>query len=79
MSRRSILVNGRRTSLTLESDIWEALDDIALREGVATTALIGTLDLRRGEMPLTAALRVYVLSYFRAATDPALAYKSVAA
>lgn len=65
--------------MTLDPDIWDALDDIAVREKVSTTSLIGTLDLRRGDMALAAALRVYVLSYFRAATDPALAYKSVAA
>ena len=63
-------VCGHRTSMRLEASMWEALDEIGEREGKTLHELCSTIDEYRDESSLTAAIRVFILSYFRsAATD----------
>ena len=64
---RNVTVNGRRTSLRLEPSMWDALAEIARRENMTIHQLCTQVDLRRHESSLTAAIRVFTLSYFRAA------------
>jgi predicted DNA-binding ribbon-helix-helix protein len=64
---RNVTVGGRRTSLRLEPGMWDALDEIAEREEVSVSEIATLLDRRRGGSSLTAAVRVFVLSYYRAA------------
>jgi predicted DNA-binding ribbon-helix-helix protein len=53
--------------MRLEPVMWEALEEICRREN-RTIHDIGTLvDARRRESSLTAAMRVFILGYFRAA------------
>jgi predicted DNA-binding ribbon-helix-helix protein len=65
---RNVTVAGRRTSLRLEQPMWDAMAEICLREGVTLGQLCQRIDERRRESSLTAAIRVYALSYYRAAT-----------
>ncbi len=53
--------------LRLEQTLWDALAEICQREDVSLGELCGRLNERRRESTLTAALRVYVLCYFRVA------------
>ena len=69
---RNVTVNGRRTSLRLEPEMWDALEEIAKREGVRVSDVVSRIDreLRGGSLQgsgLTARVRVFVLGYFRAA------------
>ncbi|MGO1119309.1 ribbon-helix-helix domain-containing protein [Rhodovibrionaceae bacterium A322] len=64
---RNVVVGGRRTSLRLEPSMWEALQEISLREALSVSQLCTRIDERRVASGLTAAVRVYILSYFRAA------------
>jgi predicted DNA-binding ribbon-helix-helix protein len=64
---RNVVLNGRRTSLRLEGAIWDALEEIAEREGCSVNALCAHVDTNRDERTLTASIRVYVLRYFREA------------
>lgn len=66
---RNVTVGGRRTSLRLEPEMWDALDEIAEREAVTLSEICTRIDRarRHGASSLTAAVRVFVLSYFRAA------------
>jgi predicted DNA-binding ribbon-helix-helix protein len=70
---RSITVNARRTSIRMERSIWDALDDISSREGCKVRDLVALVDRSRGENGLTAALRVFVISYFRTILGQAVA------
>tara|TARA_R110002072_G_scaffold19040_25_gene70630 strand:+ start:22924 stop:23130 length:207 start_codon:yes stop_codon:yes gene_type:complete len=47
--------------------MWEALQEISLREGLSVSSLCTRVEERRMTSGLTAAVRVYILSYFRAA------------
>lgn len=65
MIRRVMTINGRRTSVRMEKGFWEALDDVARRRGLAVADLVSEIDETRGDAPLTGALRVMAVSYFR--------------
>ena len=64
---RNVSVSARRTSLRLEPSMWDALAEIARRENMTIHQLCTQVDVRRHESSLTAAIRVFTLSYFRAA------------
>ena len=65
---RNITVLGRRTSVRLEPEMWRALKDIARRESCTTHDLCSLIALRKNEhTSLTAAIRVFLMLYYRAA------------
>ncbi len=64
---RNVTVNGRRTSLRLEPLMWEALAEIVQRENSSVNDLVSRIENRRAASSLTAAVRVFIVSYFRAA------------
>jgi predicted DNA-binding ribbon-helix-helix protein len=66
---RNVVVSGRRTSMRLESSLWEALEEIARREGGSVNDLCGRIDARRGDMSLTGAVRAALVSYYRDLLD----------
>ena len=64
---RNVTVGGRRTSMRLESSMWEALHQVCLREAKKLNRLVTDIDRQRVESTLTAAIRVYLLQYYSAA------------
>ena len=68
-AKRSVMIAGHRTSVSLEAEFWSALQDIALGRGQSVQALIGAIDSGRGERNLSSAIRVYVLGAFRGTSD----------
>jgi predicted DNA-binding ribbon-helix-helix protein len=60
-----VRVNGRRTSMRLEPEIWSAIGDIACREGFTRSELLDFIECRRPGTPLTSAVRVFVAVYYR--------------
>jgi predicted DNA-binding ribbon-helix-helix protein len=61
LQKRSMRVNGHRTSIALEPEFWEALEHLAHQEGCLLGVLLAGVDARRGDTPLASALRVHVL------------------
>ncbi len=64
---RNITVNGRRTSIRLEPSMWQALDEIRALEGITINQFCERVDAVRRDAPLTAAIRVAILAYYRKA------------
>lgn len=64
---RNVSVNGRRTSLRMEPMLWDALCDICDREGRTLNEICSRIDERRAGANLTASVRVFIISYLRAA------------
>ena len=64
--KRSVSIAGHRTSVSLEEPFWEALREIADRDGISIQSLIGRIDSERGEQNLSSAIRVHVLMSLRA-------------
>ena len=63
----NVVVAGRRTSVRLEPAMWEALHDVARRLGVTIHDLVTRIDRERSASSLTAAIRVYIVDFYRAA------------
>lgn len=64
---RNVNATCGRTSMRLEPEVWDALREICLREGVDLGELIHRIE-RAGDVGgRTSAVRVHVLQYFRAA------------
>jgi len=62
---RNVTVTGRRTSMRMESSLWEALEEIARRERCSVNELCNRIDARRRELSLTGAVRVALVGYYR--------------
>ena len=59
-TRRSVIVSGHRTSVSVEAPFWDELAAIARRRGLSINALVGEIDRAR-DASLSAAIRLYVL------------------
>ncbi len=65
---RNIVVNGRRTSIRLESEMWNDLHDICKREGKSLHEMCTLVNAsKKPRRSLTSAIRVFLLGYYRAA------------
>jgi predicted DNA-binding ribbon-helix-helix protein len=62
--KRSVMIAGHATSVSLEAAFWEALKDIARARGRSVNAMIADIDRDRdpaGSGNLSSAVRVFVL------------------
>ena len=65
---RNITVMGRRTSVRLEPEMWNALREIARREKCKIHDICSLIHARKNpHTSLTAAIRVFLMLYYRAA------------
>jgi predicted DNA-binding ribbon-helix-helix protein len=66
---RNVTIAGHRTSVRLEPEMWSGLSDICRRERGTLHEVCTAVAMRKQpETSLTAAIRVFVMAYFRAAT-----------
>ena len=64
IQKRSVLISGHATSLSLEAEFWSALREIARLRGLSLNGLVASVDAnRRGN--LSSALRLFVLACYR--------------
>jgi len=64
LRKRSVLIAGHATSVSLEDAFWDALAEIARTRGLSINQLVTEIDQRR-EGNLSSAIRVFVLSAVR--------------
>lgn len=66
MRKRSVVIGGHATSISLEDEFWRELVSLAEARKLSLNALIAEIDQARGERPnLSSALRLYVLKALR--------------
>jgi predicted DNA-binding ribbon-helix-helix protein len=69
MRKRSIAIEGHRTSIALEAPFWDALEAKAAKEGRSLASLVAEIDRARltqtPQPGLASALRVFALSTVR--------------
>lgn len=58
--KRSLTIAGHRTSLSLEPEFWQALQDAARVEKKTVAAMVGEVDRNRGTRNLSSAVRVWL-------------------
>lgn len=61
MKKRSVVITGHRTSVSLENAFWDALKAIAGRRNFTVNQLVTEIDKQR-DGNLSSAIRVYVLT-----------------
>lgn len=63
--KRSVMVAGHRTSVSLEQPFWDALREIATERDISINALVASVDEARSRENLSSALRLLVLRHYR--------------
>jgi predicted DNA-binding ribbon-helix-helix protein len=63
--KRSIVIHGHKTSVSLEDQFWSCLKEIALGERMTLTRVVTTIDLARQHSNLSSAIRLFVLDRMR--------------
>ena len=63
--KRSIVLAGHKTSVSLEDEFWKGLKEIACKRLMTLSTLVDTIDAQRQQGNLSSALRLFVLEYYR--------------
>jgi predicted DNA-binding ribbon-helix-helix protein len=63
--KRSIIIDGHKTSISLEDAFWSDLKDIAHSRGASLTTLVTEIDQTRKQSNLSSAIRLFVLDHVR--------------
>jgi predicted DNA-binding ribbon-helix-helix protein len=63
--KRSIVVAGRKTSVSLEDGFWNALKEIAGGRDATLSDLVAIIDADRQHANLSSAIRLFVLGVYR--------------
>ena len=69
--KRSIVIAGHKTSVSLEDAFWKALKEIAGNRHVTLSDLVSTIDSERQHGNLSSAIRLFVLDHYRSTGDRA--------
>ena len=64
--KRSIVVAGHKTSVSLEEAFWTSMKEISASRSMTLSDLVSEIDKGRKQGNLSSAIRLYVLDYFRA-------------
>jgi predicted DNA-binding ribbon-helix-helix protein len=67
--KRSVVVAGLKTSVSLEEEFWKSLKEIAAERNMAVTELVGAIDAERNQANLSSAIRLFVLGFYRDQID----------
>jgi predicted DNA-binding ribbon-helix-helix protein len=65
ISKRSIIIAGHKTSVSLEDEFWNSLKEIAHERGMTVAALVAAIDGDRQHANLSSAIRLFVLGFYR--------------
>lgn len=60
--KRSIMIAGHRTSISLEEPFWDELKRLAAARGLSAAAYIAAIDQGRKRENLSSAIRVHILA-----------------
>lgn len=63
--KRSIVIAGHKTSVSLEDAFWGALKDIAGTREITLSDLVASIDTDRRHGNLSSAIRLFVLDHYR--------------
>jgi predicted DNA-binding ribbon-helix-helix protein len=65
--KRSIVIAGHKTSVSLEDAFWDALKEIATVRNATLSEVVAGIDASRSQGNLSSAIRLFVLDHYRAA------------
>jgi predicted DNA-binding ribbon-helix-helix protein len=67
--KRSIVIAGHKTSVSLEDAFWKGLKEIAVGRDTTLSDLVAAIDTGRAHGNLSSAIRLFVLDHYRARTN----------
>jgi predicted DNA-binding ribbon-helix-helix protein len=65
VTKRSVVIGGHKTSVSLEEPFWSEIRAIATAEQITVSSLLRRIDRERTNANLSSAIRVYVLEHVR--------------
>jgi predicted DNA-binding ribbon-helix-helix protein len=63
--KRSIVIAGHKTSVSLEDAFWDSLKEIAVERDMTLAELVATIDGNRNHSNLSSAIRLFVLGVYQ--------------
>jgi predicted DNA-binding ribbon-helix-helix protein len=65
--KRSVSIDGHKTSVALEDEFWNELKQIAAAQNTSAGKLVLKIEKEREHANLSSAIRLFVLAYFQRA------------
>ena len=65
--KRSIVIAGHKTSVSLEDASWKGLKEIAAAQDMTLSDMVASIDTGRNDGNLSSAIRLFVLEHYRSA------------
>lgn len=65
VKKRSVVIDGHKTSVSIEDGFWIPLKQIARRKDIGVNYLVSQINADRKHSNLCSAIRLYVLDDFR--------------
>ena len=69
ITKRSVVIAGHKTSVSLEDAFWHALKEVAAQRDMTLSELIGAVDADREHGNLSSAIRLFVLDVYLGQLD----------
>lgn len=63
--KRSVVIGGRRTSISLEDEFWIGLNMLAIAQDISLRECVGRIAHQRDSINLSSSIRVAILSYYQ--------------
>jgi predicted DNA-binding ribbon-helix-helix protein len=68
--KRTLVIDGHKTSVSLEDAFWSSLKEIADAQGITPSAMVAEIDKTREQANLSSAIRLFVLDQVRKGGKP---------
>jgi len=68
--KRSIVVAGHKTSVSLEEAFWISMKEISASRDMTLSDMVSEIDKGRAQGNLSSAIRLFVLDYYRSRALP---------
>jgi predicted DNA-binding ribbon-helix-helix protein len=65
VAKRSIVIGGHKTSVSLEEAFWSGIKEIAGARSITLSDLVSEIDRKRDQGNLSSAIRLQVLAHYR--------------
>jgi predicted DNA-binding ribbon-helix-helix protein len=65
MPKRSLVIAGHKTSISVEDAFWKSLQEIARTRDMSVSGLVRAINSERKHPNLSSAIRVHVLDHYR--------------
>ena len=62
---KNVVVNGRRTSMRLEKEVWNALSESCKEQNISLNTLCSQIEETKDNTGLSSAMRIHALNYYR--------------